>query len=86
MWWQVLRERQRGHVPVSETELNPERDFAIPAEAGIQKPRAAKNSVKWIPAPFGCAQGGLRGNDKPTPGTSEEAVGSNSAALRDTRA
>jgi len=72
----VFRERQRGRVPICETGQNPGRDSVIPAEAGIQKPRAAKAPATWIPAPFGHAQGGLRGNDKPGPATYREAFGS----------
>ena len=45
---QGLQKRQRGRVPFSEAGQNPDRDFVIPAEARIQKPRVAEDSATWI--------------------------------------
>jgi len=38
--------------------------FVIPAEAGIHFAESFAAHGLWIPAPFGCAQGGLRRNDR----------------------
>ena len=38
--------------------------FVIPAKAGIHFAESFAAHGLWIPAPFGCAQGGLRRNDR----------------------